>query len=741
MKTICCTIVLLLMLWLAQSNGQTQHSLLFDGVDDYVSCGNDASLDIKGQVTLEVWLFPNDNIFSYRRFIVKEWETSYNLGAGANANSVLFGMAPNGILGNTLETGQDVLSPLTWVHVAGTWDGSMLRIFVNGEEVAQKPWINNSVTGSSNPTILGTDQNLNPLRHFNGRMDEVRIWNVARTQQEIRDNMYKELTNPQSEVNLVAYYGFNEGAGQVTADLSQQNNTAILGGTLGIEVSDPQWANSTAPIPFYTILNGNWGNKLRWAAGQGVPEKNWARIRIDHAMYTDGNYSIGSVTINTMGSLTITSGDDFTVNDHLSILSSATGTGSLIVSGSIDYGDALIERYYTGNEWHFISPSVSNAVSGLFTGLYLQYHDEATNGYSDIIPTNIPLVPGKGYAIWNPDNAKAGFTGTLNLGTVGSMHNLNRSGAGNDFGWNLVGNPYPSAIDWNASSGWTKNNINNAIYIHVNAATWATYIGGIGVNGGSRYIAPGQGFFVSVADNGGLYPESGSLVMNKEIAVHNNVTYFKDDPSNFVRIEIAGNGYTDETVIRFHEQATTAFDQEWDAHKLFGYKVNAPQIYSQLDQKYAINSMPAPSSVVLGVKALNDGVFTISATQVDGVEYLFLEDLTLQKVTDLLQESYTFSYFMGAPDEQFVLHFEPVAGSDEAYQPDSRIYFNGQNIVVEHPGVDHGDIQVFNITGQIIHQTQMKNDKTVVDGLIPGTYIIQLVTQNWVKTSKVQVNY
>jgi hypothetical protein len=739
MKSIHLVAVMAAIVWHTYTTGQSQHSLLFDGVDDYVTCGNNASLDIKGPVTIEAWLYPHSNQTQYKRIVVKEWETSYNLGVGSASNTILFGMAPDGNLANMLQTPSGVLAPLVWVHVAGTWDGATLKIFINGEEVAQKPWVNNSVTGSTYPTILGTDQNLNPLRHYYGRMEEVRIWNVARTAHELRDNMHKELDNPELETNLVAYYSFNEGSGQISADLSLNGNTAILGGTLAVEPSDPAWAGSTAPLPYYTVSNGNWGSNSRWATGQGIPSKPWSVARINHLINTDNNYSVGSVIINTMGALTID--HPMAINDVLSILSSSSGTGSLLVNNDLDYGTALIERYYAGNEWHFISPPVSNAVSGLFTGLYLQYHDETTNDYFDIIPTNIPLVPGKGYALWNPNDARADFAGNLNTGTVGSAGNLTRSGAGNSFGWNLVGNPYPSSIDWDAGTGWLKNNINNAIYIHVDAATWATYIGGIGINGGSRYIASGQGFFVSVTDNQGTYPEAGSLIMNQDITVHHNTTFFKSAPANYVRIEVSGNGWSDETVIRFIEEATTSFDPEWDAHKLFGYQSDAPQIYTVLNQPYSINALPEPQAVVAGVKAMENGIFTITATENDGIEYVFLEDLTTQKVTDLLAENYTFSYLTGTPDERFVLHFAPVAGIARDIRHDLRLYSKGDNLVLELGDIKQGEILVYNITGQLIHRTETTSGKLTFGGMKPGVYIVQVVTQNWIETRKVSVSY
>lgn len=59
-------------------------------------------------------------------------------------------------------------------------------------------------------------------------------------------------------------------------------------------------------------------------------------------------------------------------------------------------------------------------------------------------------------------------------------------------GWNLLGNPYPSIIDWN-SSNWVKQNINDAIYIYKGStSSYQTYINGVDINGGMQYIPLSQ---------------------------------------------------------------------------------------------------------------------------------------------------------------------------------------------------------------------------------------------------------
>jgi hypothetical protein len=294
-------------------------------IDDYVNSGTDASLNITGPVTVEVWLYFTSPLAQYKRFVVRQWETSYNLGVGVYTNSVLFGMAPNGNLNNTLQTGPvGVLTTGAWNHVAGTWDGDTLRIFVNGEPIAKKAWVNNAIAGSGFPTILGVDQLFGSARYFKGVMDEVRIWNVARTQQEIRDNMYRELESPELQLNLMAYYRLNEGVGQTSEDHSQNNNTATLGATSDPEVSDPVWVVSYAPIPYYTNADGSWNVNTTWAPTQSVPNKPWARASIFNNVDIPVNVEMHEIQVKTLADLNLNQSYSLAVHQLFSIESNSS---------------------------------------------------------------------------------------------------------------------------------------------------------------------------------------------------------------------------------------------------------------------------------------------------------------------------------------------------------------------------------------------------------------------------------
>ncbi len=94
----------------------------------------------------------------------------------------------------------------TWYHIAGTYDGAFVRYYVNGCLVIEQAWTgtmvnNNLITCIGNMSSTAYDE------PFNGMIDEVRIWNIARSEQELKQNM-TSLPNPNSYPNLLAYYTF-----------------------------------------------------------------------------------------------------------------------------------------------------------------------------------------------------------------------------------------------------------------------------------------------------------------------------------------------------------------------------------------------------------------------------------------------------------------------------------------------------------------------------------------------------
>ncbi|BDS13277.1 choice-of-anchor D domain-containing protein [Aureispira anguillae] len=194
----------------------------FDGTDDFITAGNPAALNITTNITLEAWV-KVDNVTGDQKIITKfgdvAFDDSYSL--------QLINGEPNFHL--DLGAGWQVcgagssISVGLWYHIVGTYDGTNMKIYVNGIErnsIAQTGVIDVSTSTVKIGAWAGGN-------YLNGQMDEVRIWSTARTATEIRENMH--LTLKDCPAGLVAYYQMNDGTGSSTlADHSGQGNNGTL---------------------------------------------------------------------------------------------------------------------------------------------------------------------------------------------------------------------------------------------------------------------------------------------------------------------------------------------------------------------------------------------------------------------------------------------------------------------------------------------------------------------------------
>jgi hypothetical protein len=124
-------------------------------------------------------------------------------------------------------------------------------LYYNGVLDGSTPWTA-PINNSASELYIG---NVNGNEGFSGIIDEVRIWNYARTEQQIQDWMYNSLMG--SESGLVGYWNFDEGSGPTAYDLTSYHNDGMLGSTVGSDGNDPAWVISdglygqpvTAPVP------------------------------------------------------------------------------------------------------------------------------------------------------------------------------------------------------------------------------------------------------------------------------------------------------------------------------------------------------------------------------------------------------------------------------------------------------------------------------------------------------------
>lgn len=228
--TQCCLFTMLCITFSSvQLFAQSNQYLDFDGVDDYVSVTNGSAAIAGGTgITITGWFY--DNALSYGQGMMGFRATScgfymIQLNNGSiecrfiNSSNTLYEyVAPN-----------FTTVPQVWQHFAWVYNGSNISLYVNGNLSGSSP-ASGTITNTVTPFAIGKSilSGFNFL--YNGRIDEVSVWNKALSQTEIQDMMDNELTG--SEPNLQMYYKFNQG-------VPGADNTGIS--TLLTEVNSPTY--------------------------------------------------------------------------------------------------------------------------------------------------------------------------------------------------------------------------------------------------------------------------------------------------------------------------------------------------------------------------------------------------------------------------------------------------------------------------------------------------------------------
>ncbi|HEY5866900.1 MAG TPA: LamG domain-containing protein [Candidatus Tectomicrobia bacterium] len=165
--------------------GKFGAALTFNGTTNWVTVNDSSRLDLSTGMTLAAWVFPTSTT-GVRDILLKEGANAdiYNLYArnwrGRPEANVLVGGS------NRTAEGPAALSANVWTHVAGTYDGVTVRLFLNGVQVASTA-ISGPIAASTGPLRIGGNGLWGEF--FQGSIDEVRLYNRALTQAEIQTDM------------------------------------------------------------------------------------------------------------------------------------------------------------------------------------------------------------------------------------------------------------------------------------------------------------------------------------------------------------------------------------------------------------------------------------------------------------------------------------------------------------------------------------------------------------------------
>jgi hypothetical protein len=247
------------------SLGLYANSLEFDNVDDYVSIPHSSDFNITSNITIEAWI---KTAGTGQDYITTKGENSWYLGMNIPGfgNKVAFFLS--GVTGSWIASTSNI-NDGNWHHVAATYDGANVKIYVDGVLETTS-----AQTGTINTGTSAVEIGRRGSLYFDGKIDEVRIWNVALEDSDITALYNKTFIDPTSPSScLVAYYKMTDGTGTSVTDDSGNGHTGTINGG-GTWVTDDEPAISSATAPACASLPV----ELTYFRGQSLSETialNW----------------------------------------------------------------------------------------------------------------------------------------------------------------------------------------------------------------------------------------------------------------------------------------------------------------------------------------------------------------------------------------------------------------------------------------------------------------------------------
>ena len=379
-------------------------------------------------------------------------------------------------------------------------------------------------------------------------------------------------------------------------------------------------------------------------------------------------------------------------------------------------------------------------------------YTEPTHLKEYIIPTTDVLTPTTGYYVWVNSTSTKTFSGSLNTGNLTA--NLTRTYNVTEYdGWNLIGNPYPSAIDL---TGLTYTGVETSVYFWdpSGAGNFKVWIPAGGETH-TKYAPAMQGFYVHCNDATNVSPAQnfGSVGFVNAARDHNSETFLKDTEilPNLLRIKATGmvNGYNDELSLYFNPERNSSYESGFDALKLKG-NADAPQIYTKIqDTQVSVNALAFTEnncSVPMGFYVSVPGTYTLHATEIQSFAEnisIKLEDLKLNTFQDLrVAPDYSFTYDTIDNADRFVLHFyNPTFNVNDIQNSGSvQIYSSNGTIFIQSKDgkAISGEVFVYDMIGKEMANVSVNNDiVTLKPSVSKGSYIVKVVSGSEVYTKKV----
>lgn len=534
----------------------------------------------------------------------------------------------------------------------------------------------------------------------------------------------------------------------------------LAGGSLSDKGGDKSQNSRSSDNSYsdYWVVKIDTINIISWNGLEPSPG-NDATVKGDAVLMED--LVLNTLELDSGNSLTIQSGVTITINGDIS------GTGKFILSdgaslimadSSIHEGHAeVIKSAWNTQKYNLMGSPVQNSMpEALGTNLY--YYDESKAYGNDrwIQVNDNSLTPGIGYTSFSTGTAT--FEGSFNNGTINV--DINRTEAGDDGieGWNLIANPYPSAIKYDDFMAVNNPEVNSFIYLwdesgkdnyEYSNGDYLVYDGTttVGGNGGffNGYINSCQGFFVQKSING-----SGTVAFTNAMRTsgnNNNLLKLAATGYPYFKVKIeSAEGQINDLLVKFIEDALSGNDS-YDA---FHMKGNADlAFYSKIgDGDFIINALPQkfPSEVQLGLDN-KVGTYTFSLGEnknLDGIQ-VYLEDISENIVVNLSETTYTVDLPASQDLQRFKLHVSynqvlPVSAS--LTESNIAVFSSDETLFINDPETRNKEVKIVDLSGKIVSSFNYSaaGKNAFVLSLHPGLYLVNIQTADNLVSKKVQIS-
>lgn len=509
-------------------------------------------------------------------------------------------------------------------------------------------------------------------------------------------------------------------------------------------------------------------------AGNELVSGKLSNIKVlEGHLYLNANTLLADATEVSPGAkLTLNNGKAFTSDSFTLKGDEANSTATFVdgnTNGNLTTTTVNVEQYVSeGRNWYMGSPVTTAPYNALGRGTKVVEWDEVNKEWDDV--TSGTLAPGKGYI--QVAGSTEGSSGTVNFSAPGVNSGniaviLSRTESGTSRGFNLVGNPYPSYLDWNdmiadavnsgiSTSFWYRTRNTDGVYIFVTQnGTSGEVVGGTTANTTiTSKIPPMQGFWVRVNEN------LDKTTYNTTLTFKNAMRSHADNAGNKlkaprainermrIRLQLSNGTATDEALVYFDADAVNAFDN-YDSPKMLNNSAIMPDLYTKAgNERLVINGLSRVTDdleVALGFSlntAANLKLKTTEISNFDGNTKVYLLDKVANTQTELLPETeYTFSTSTPTTNNEsrFSLLFRAPGTStdvDSVEKPEVLVYVNAdKRIAIMAP--EKCKYYILNLMGQQMTAGITTQSTLLTAPFAKGVYIVKVLESGKELTAKV----